>query len=165
MKVNINYLKNSHGAGNQIQYEKERKKIVAGKKKIYSSELGIHLKSKRKSEYFKWFLACLLFGKPIQQEVAKRTYFEFVKKGLVTPEKILSAGWDRLVKVLDAGHYVRYDFSTADKLLDVCATLLKKYGSVKKMISVSKNKNGLKKRLLEFKGIGPVTAGIFLRDL
>jgi hypothetical protein len=38
-------------------------------------------------------LACLLFGKPIQQEVAKRTYFEFEKEGLLSPEKILKAGW------------------------------------------------------------------------
>jgi len=28
------------------------------------------------------------------------------------PEKILEAGWDKLVEVLDRGHYVRYDFST-----------------------------------------------------
>jgi endonuclease III len=138
---------------------------VTGNKKIYSQDLQIRLKSKKESEYFKWFLACLLFGKPIQQEVAERTYFEFVKNRLVTPEKIIAAGWDRLVKVLDAGHYVRYDFSTADKLLEICAELLKKHGSVKKLLKSSKNKNDLKRKLMEFKGIGPVTAGIFLRDL
>jgi len=87
------------------------------KKKIFSTELGINLEKGKETEIFKWFLACLLFGKPIQQEVAKRTYFEFQKEGLLTPEKILKAGWDKLVKVLDKGHYVRYDFSTAAKLL------------------------------------------------
>lgn len=130
-------------------------------KKIYSTELGINLKSGKESELFKWFLACLLFGKPIQQEVAKRTYFEFEKEGLVTPEKILKAGWDRLVEVLDNGHYVRYDFSTADKLLDVCKELKEKYGNVTNLL---KEKN-VKAKLLKFKGIGPVTAGIFLRDI
>lgn len=68
------------------------------------------------AELFKWFLACLLFGKPIQQEVAKRTYLEFEKEGLITPDKILKTGWNQLVKILDNGHYVRYDFSTATKL-------------------------------------------------
>jgi endonuclease III len=134
-------------------------------KKIYSRDLGIDLKSKKEKEIFKWFLACLLFGKPIQQEVAKRTYFEFEKEGLLSPEKILEAGWSKLVEVLDRGHYVRYDFSTATKLLEICKELKEKYGSLKNLIKVSKNKKDLVKRLQEFKGIGPVTTRIFLRDL
>ncbi|HKV58434.1 MAG TPA: hypothetical protein VJO32_09125, partial [Ktedonobacteraceae bacterium] len=96
-------------------------------KNIYAKELGIDLASGRETEYFKWFLACLLFGKPIQQEVAKRAYQELVKEGIVSPEAILRAGWDKLVEVLDRGHYVRYDFSTATKLLDVSTALKEKY--------------------------------------
>ena len=123
------------------------------------------MKSQKESEIFKWFLACLLFGKPIQQEVAKRTYFEFEKEGLITPDKILKAGWDKLVKVLDNGHYVRYDFSMATKLLEVCQQLKERCGTLGKLVSSSKSKRDLERRLLEFKGIGPVTARIFLRDL
>jgi len=134
-------------------------------KKIYSKDLGIDLKSKKESEYFKWFLACLLFGKPIQQEVAKRTYFEFEKEELTSPEKIIKAGWDKLVKVLDKGHYVRYDYSTATKLLEICKKLKKDYGITKNLIESSKNQKDLEKRLLEFKGVGPMTVRIFLRDL
>ena len=63
-------------------------------KAIRSEDLGIDLHLGKEGELFKWFLACLLFGKPIQQEVAKRTYLEFVDAGLVTPEAILRAGWD-----------------------------------------------------------------------
>lgn len=133
--------------------------------KIYSQELGINLKSGKEAELFKWFLACLLFGKPIQQEVAKRTYFEFVKAGLISPEKILRAGWNKLVKVLDKGHYVRYDFSTATKLLDISKELKEKYGSVSKMISGAKTQTELRKRLIDVKWVGPVTAKIFLRAL
>lgn len=134
------------------------------KKKIYSSELGIDLKSGKEREIFKWLLACLLFGKPIQQEVAKRTYFEFQKGGLVTPEKILEAGRDRLVEVLDRGHYVRYDFSTATKLLEICQELKTKYQTLTNLLRQSKNQKDLEKKLLEFKGIGPVTVRIFLRE-
>jgi len=135
------------------------------KGKIYSRDLGIDLKSGREEEIFKWFLACLLFGKPIQQEVAKRTYFEFEKEKILTPEKILKAGWDKLVEILDRGYYVRYDFSTATKLLEICKELKEKYGSLKNLIKVSKNKKDLSRRLQEFKGIGPVTTRIFLREL
>jgi 3-methyladenine DNA glycosylase/8-oxoguanine DNA glycosylase len=66
---------------------------------------------------------------------------------------------------LDRGHYVKYDFSTATKLLEICKELKERYGSLKNLIKVSKNKNDLAKRLQEFKGIGPVTIKIFLRDL
>ncbi|MCK4968794.1 MAG: hypothetical protein KAS12_07100 [Candidatus Aenigmarchaeota archaeon] len=58
--------------------------------------------------------------------MAKKTYFAFEKAGLLTPNKILEAGWDKLVKVLDQGHYVRYDFSTATKLLEICKEFKKR---------------------------------------
>jgi len=135
------------------------------KGKIYSKDLNIDLKSGREEEIFKWFLTCLLFGKPIQQEVAKRTYFEFEKAGILSPEKILKAGWSKLVEILDRGHYVRYDFSTATKLLEICKELKEKYKNIKNLLQSAKNKKDLEKKLLEFKGIGPVTARIFLRDL
>lgn len=135
------------------------------KKKIYASELGINLKSKKESEVFKWFLACLLFGKPIQQEVAKRTYVEFVREGLINPDAIISAGWDKLVEILDRGHYVRYDFSTATKLLDVCKKLKQEYQTIANLLKSAKNRKSFEENLLGFKGIGPKTVSIFLRDI
>jgi len=39
-----------------------------------TEDLGIRLSSKKEEELFKWFLACLLFGKPIQQQVAERAF-------------------------------------------------------------------------------------------
>jgi len=95
----------------------------------------------------------------------QKTYFEFEKAGILTPEKILKAGWDKLVEILDRGHYVRYDFSTATKLLDICKELKEKYGSLTNLLKQTKNKKELAKKLQEFKGIGPVTVRIFFRDL
>jgi hypothetical protein len=92
--------------------------------------LGIHLDSRREKELFKWFLASLLFGKPIQTEIAVRAYQELVKAHLTGPGEIRRAGWDRLVALLDQAHYVRYDFSTATKLLEVCAELQQKQAPV-----------------------------------
>ena len=134
-------------------------------RKIYAQELGIDLASKQEKEYFKWFLACLLFGKPIQQEVAKRTYGEFVKEGLITPDAVLEAGWDRLVEVLDRGHYVRYDFSTATKLLEFSKALKEHYGTLTDLLQESQTIDELSSRLQKFKGIGSKTAEIFLRDI
>lgn len=134
-------------------------------KNIYAKDLDIDLASKQEAEYFKWFLACLLFGKPIQQEVAKGTYFEFVKEGLTNPDAILQAGWDKLVEVLDRGRYVRYDFSTATKLLEVSKELKEKYGTITNLLKQSKTIDELSSRLQEFKGVGPKTTEIFLRDM
>ena len=138
--------------------------IVMKKKPIHAADLGIALRGRDEAEYFKWFLACLLFGKPIQQEVARRTYEEFVREGLVTLEAVLQADWDKLVEVLDRGHYVRYDFSTATKLLEICRQPKSEYGSIVGLLSQARSRRDLSRRLQTFKGIGPVTARIFLRD-
>ena len=129
----------------------------------YSQELGLDLKTEE--DRFKWFLASVLFAKRISSEVAKRTYREFEKEGIVTAEGITEAGWDKLVGVLDSGGYVRYDFSTASNLLEIAASLRKKYGSLDALYTQSKDSRDLEKRLLEFKGVGPTTVNIFLREL
>jgi endonuclease III len=135
------------------------------RKAIYSADLGIDLASNKESVRFKWFLACLLFGKPIQQGVARCAYEEFTREGLTDSDAILQAGWDRLVEVLDRGHYVRYDFSTATKLLEVCQALKSRYGTLTNLLAQARSKAELSRRLQEFKGIGPTTARIFIRDV
>jgi hypothetical protein len=67
-------------------------------KRIYSAEeLGIHLSSKKEEELFKCFLVCLLFGKPIQRQVAERASRALAAARLLSPDTILRAGWDELV--------------------------------------------------------------------
>ena len=134
------------------------------KSKLYSEELGIDL-SKGEEEIFKWFLASILFGRRISEEIAKRTYRTFEKYNILSPEKIIEAGWDELVGILDEGGYVRYDFSTATRLLEICEELLDRYGSLSKLHESAKDEKDLEKKLLAFKGIGPVTVNIFLREL
>ncbi len=131
---------------------------------IRSRDLGIALGTRKERELFKWFLACLLFGKPIQQEVARRAYLELAREHLVTPDAIVRAGWDRLVAVLDRGHYVRYDFSTATKLLEVCGALRERYGTLTRLFAAASSEADLRRRLQAFKGVGPTTTRIFLRD-
>jgi hypothetical protein len=86
--------------------------------------------------------------------------------GLGTPEHILDAGWQGLVDVLDEGHYVRYDESTAEYLLDTCRLLLARYGGrVTNVLVSAKDAGEVTKRLKQFRGVGPVTTEIFLRDV
>jgi hypothetical protein len=133
------------------------------KLRTYSEELGLNLS--KPEDRFKWFLASLLFAKRISAEIAKKTYRRFEDEGLTTPEKILAAGWDLLVQVLDSGGYVRYDFSTASNLLDIMKELKEKYGDLESLHRESIDPRDLEKRLQEFKGVGPVGVNIFLREL
>ncbi|RMJ22384.1 hypothetical protein PHISP_06748 [Aspergillus sp. HF37] len=134
-------------------------------KRLFAKDLGIALESRQETEYFKWFLACLLFGKPVQQEVARRAFLELVDNDITSPEAIRDAGWDKLVNILDEGHYARYDFSTATKLLDVSSTLIEGYGSFGRFLEQHPSTDELATQLRNFKGIGPKTVDIFLRDM
>lgn len=133
------------------------------KLQTYSEELGLDLT--KSEDRFKWFLASILFAKRISAEVAKKTYRRFEEEGLNAPERILAAGWDRLVEVLDSGGYVRYDFSTASNLLKIVEELKKKYGDLEELHRESNSPTDLERRLQEFKGVGPVGVNIFLREL
>jgi hypothetical protein len=135
------------------------------KKASYAHRLRIDLSSKNEEELFKWFLACLLFGKPIQTEIAERAFQELVAARLTNPGAVLRAGWDKLVRLLDRAHYVRYDFSMATKLLEVCEELKRRYGTLTNLLAQARTASELSRRLQEFKHIGPVTTRIFLRDV
>jgi endonuclease III len=134
---------------------------------LFSKELGINLQEKSSEEVFKWFVASLLFGARISETIAKNTYREFEKDDLLTPEKILRKGWDGLVFTLDKGGYVRYDYKTADKFLEVMGNLKKKYkGDLNYLHGESTTSRDLEQRLKDLgKGIGNVTVNIFLREL
>ena len=133
----------------------------------YSEILGIDLKTGDDMEIFKWFLASVLFGAPIAETSVIKTYKCFESRGVLTPEKILDAGWEGLVEILDDGGYTRYDFKTSDKLLMVMGNLTTLYrGSLNLLHEQSLNSSHLEKRIKDLgKGIGEVTVSIFLREL
>ena len=135
------------------------------KGKTTAADLGIDLASKKEEELFKWLLACLLFGKPIQTSIAAQAYRTIVAAHLCSPDAIIRAGWDELVRLLDEAHYVRYDFSTATKLLEISDELKHRYGNVTNLIAEAKTPRELSVKLQEFKNVGPVTARIFLREM
>jgi len=129
----------------------------------YSEELGLDLT--QPEDRFKWFIASILFAKRISADIAKSTFRKFIEANLTSPKAIVDAGWDRLVQVLDAGGYVRYDFSTASNLLAICTKLLNQYGDIDAIHEHARDGHDLERRLLEFKGVGPTAVNIFLREL
>jgi len=147
--------------------QKFAKLLVSSFGQKYSEILGISLSRRDEGEIFKWFLASVLFGAPITEIAVIKTFKCFEKRKALAPQKILETGWDGLVEILDEGSYTRYDFKTADKLLEVMGNLVKEYeGNLNLLHEQAADSYDLEKRLIELgKGIGDVTVGIFLREL
>jgi len=139
-------------------------KILGGK---FSTALGINLKNSGSGGIFKWFLASILFGARISEKIAVNTFKEFEKRKVLSPDAILKTGWEGLVELLDAGGYVRYDFKTASKLLEIVKDLKEKYdSSLNKLHQESKDTGDLEEKIQNLgKGIGEITTNIFLREL
>lgn len=134
---------------------------------LYSEELGIDLKRGNDSEIFKWFLASIFFGAPISEKSAKKTFNVFIDAGVCTPKALLKRKWQGLVDLLDKGGYTRYDFKTADKLLEMAKNLDNYYGSsIAGLYKGCSSQDELERKLMGLaKGIGPITVNIFLREM
>jgi len=134
---------------------------------MYSREIGIDLSLPDRAQTFRWFLAAKLMGARIATTAALSTWREFARRGVDTPERIRETGWDGLVAILDKGGYARYDFSTATRLLAIADNILERYhGDLNVLHDRSDGPRDLEVRLMGLgKGIGPVTANIFLREM
>ena len=135
--------------------------------RLYSEEIGIDLSAGDDSQYFRWFLASILFGGRISETIAHRTYEAFCRHELTTPRSILAARWEYLVNpIMREGGYVRYDGRKSEQILRDCRTLLDDYdGSLWRLHEAARDADDLEARLLAFYGVGPVTVNIFLREL
>ncbi len=141
--------------------KKEVLRVLAEKYgKRYSELFHINLRE----EPFKWFLLSTLFGARISEDIALRTYKMFGIYNVISPERIIEEGWDSLVAILDSGGYTRYDFKTADKILELSKNLSKE-----NLNDIHRNARDSKDLILKLKslakGIGDTTVGIFLREM
>lgn len=116
-------------------------------------------------DMFRWFLLCFLFGKPIQSAVAVTTWKLFVENKLDTPWAIVGASDRKLIRILHAGGYTRYQHVTS-RALQVCMEqLIRQYeGSLYLMIESSLDQDEFSKRIQKLYGVGPKVAEIFTRE-
>jgi endonuclease III len=129
---------------------------------LYSDELGIDVRK----EPFKWFLASILFGARISTGIAKKTYRAYEQAGLTSLRKLASSDEMTLIKIHGRGGYAHYDGITAEYILGVARKLLDDYdGEIRKLDEESQGPRDLERKLQESRGVGPVTAKIFLREL
>lgn len=117
------------------------------------------------TDLFRWFLLCFLLGKPIQSTVAVNTWKLFIDSKLDMPWAISDATDRKLVSVLHAGKYTRYQHVMANALHMCMRQLIRDYdGSLLLMLESSETENEFSKRLQKLYGVGPKTAEIFMRE-
>jgi hypothetical protein len=131
----------------------------------YSTALGIDVDG-GDNEVERWFLAATLFGARISGRIAARTFRVLDRAGLSRMAVAGRMAWQDLVDLLDEGGYVRYDFRTATRLQAIAAVLRERYGD--RVAAIARRHSdypSVRAALDELPGWGPVTVGLFLREL
>lgn len=133
---------------------------------ISARDLQIDLTGANEAGLFKWLLASFLMGKRIQAAIAAEAYRVIVDRHQRdTPRKLSHCTHRELVAMLGEAHYVRYDETTATRLLHLAQKLNEEYaGKVSRVVEASANRQAFQQRLLAFEGIGPKTVEIFMRE-
>ncbi len=136
------------------------------RRQLLPRDLGFDVLPRDEPSLFKWFLASFLFGNRISQEIAAGTWRILVEvHGRDTPARLCECTHAQLVRILGEGGYRRYDESTATRLQRLCRTLLDDYeGRILGIAEVAGTREEFERRLLEFRGVGPVTLAIFMRE-
>ena len=136
------------------------------RRQLLPRDLGFEVLHRDEASLFKWFLASFLFGNRISQAVAADTWRVIVEvHGRDTPGKLCECSHAQLVRMLGEGGYRRYDESTATRLSLLCRALVDGYdGRMLRLAEVAGGREEFERRLLAFRGVGPVTLGIFMRE-
>ena len=136
------------------------------RRQLLPRDLGFEILPRDEPSLFKWFLASFLFGNRISQAIAAETWRVIVEvHGRDTPGRLCACTHAQLVRMLGEGGYRRYDESTADRLKRLCRTLLDEYdGRILGIAAVAGSREEFERLLLEFRGVGPVTLAIFMRE-
>ena len=132
----------------------------------YAEQAGIHLADKPSPLYQLLVLATLLSAR-ISGDVAVAAAKELFAAGYRTPQRMKQASWQDRVDALGRGHYRRYDERTSTMLAQAAELLLERWhGDLRELRDeVDADPDRIRGLLTEFKGIGPVGADIFLREV
>jgi hypothetical protein len=133
----------------------------------YCEELGIAIERNTPSVLFRWLCATMLFSIRISANLAVRGAKALTEQGWTTPEKMLAASWEERTRVLNQSGYARYDESTSTKLVAASELLINEFGGDLRQLRERARRDPAKEHGLiqMFKGIGPVGADIFCREV
>jgi hypothetical protein len=131
---------------------------------ITAADLGIDTTTDQ--GLFDWLLASLLFGRPVPQQAAASAFRKFKEDGWDTPDHFTADDHHPLWHELWEGDYHRMSSVMSEELRDVMRSLIADYdGSVARLVRTASTREEISQRLQRFKGVGPKTTEIFLREV
>jgi hypothetical protein len=132
----------------------------------YAEQAGIRLADKPGPLYQLLVLALLLSAR-ISSEVAIAAARELFAAGYRTPRRMVESSWQDRVEALGRGHYRRYDERTSTMLGDGAGQVQDRWrGDLRRLHAEADGDPArLRSLLTQFKGIGPVGADIYLREV
>jgi endonuclease III len=134
--------------------------------RTYAEEAGIRLEDKP-GPLFQLVVLTMLLSKPISADLAVAAARELFAAGYRTPQSMVDASWQDRVDALGRGHYRRYDESTSTLLAKAARHCLDRWrGDLRRMrAEAGGDRPRLQAFLVEFPGIGPTGADIFIREV
>jgi endonuclease III len=142
------------------------RRLLSNAGTTYAEEAGIRLKDKP-MPMFQLLVLCMLASKPIDAAIAMQAARELFRVGLRTPQAVLDADRSTMIRAFGRAHYVRYDESSATRMVDIAAMARDEYGGdLRRLADRSDRDVKAAARLLQrFKGIGETGADIYLREV
>lgn len=141
------------------------KTLLQRQGRTYAEEAGIQL-TDRPGPLYQLLVLTTLLSTRIRAQVAVATARELFRSGYRTPRRMAQASWQDRVDALGRAHYRRYDERTAT-MLGAAADLCRQRwnGDLRRLREESDGTvSTLRRLLVEFPGIGPTGADIFLRE-
>ncbi|MGH4017050.1 MAG: endonuclease [Pseudonocardiaceae bacterium] len=131
-----------------------------------AEQTGIRLADEPSPLYQLLVLVTLLSAR-ISADIAVAAAKELFAAGYRTPQRMRQATWQDRVDALGRGGYGRYDERTATMLGEAAELLLERWrGDLRTLRDdAGGNPKRIRDLLTEFKGMGPVGADIFLREV
>jgi endonuclease III len=131
-----------------------------------AQQAGVRLADKPSPLYQLLVLATLLSAR-ISADIAVAAAKELFAAGYRTPQRMWQATWQDRVDALGRAGYRRYDERTSTMLGKGAALLLDRWsGDLRKLRDdAGADPKRIRELLTEFKGMGPVGADIFLREV
>jgi endonuclease III len=142
------------------------RRLLATAGTTYAEQAGIHLRDKP-MPLFELLTMCMLASKPIDAGIATQAARELFRCGLRTPQAVLGADRQTMIRAFGRAHYARYDESSATRMSAIAKAVRDEYGGdVRRLAAHSGHDTYAAKRLLmRFKGIGNTGADIYLREV
>jgi endonuclease III len=140
--------------------------LLARHGESYAEQAGIRL-ADRPSPLYQLLVLSTLLSARISADVALAAARELFAAGYRTPQAMRAASWQDRVDALGRGHYRRYDERTSTMLGNGAELLLHRWkGDLRRLRTEADGDPGRTRELLmEFPGIGPTGADIFLREV